>query len=138
MQKARFVTSKKTKNFEYCLVQFETVDDAKAALKNEKHSILNANVKVKAAHDRIQPDSKEYVDYEQADEDAIWELCHGNGSDIDSDDDKAIDQAVEDFCDFYNDPLLGHEPDYVDFDDNPDKYINWAQANYDSDCDDSW
>lgn len=127
MEKARFVTSKTTKNFEYCLVQFETVEGAKAALKNEKHRISNANVKVKAAHDRIQPDSKEY--YEQADEDFIWELCHGNDSDV--------DQEVEDLCDFFHQEELGHERDYDDFDYDPYEGINFAQANYDSDQDES-
>lgn len=119
MEKARFVTSKKTKNFEYCLVQFETMDGAKAALKNEKHRILNANVKVKAAHDRIQPDSKEY--YEQADEDFIWELYHGNDSDI--------DQAVEDFCDFYNQEELGHDDDF--YDDFYDEFPLGQELDYD-------
>lgn len=97
MEKARFITSKKTKNFEYCLVQFETVEGAKAALKNEKHRILNANVKVKAADDRIQPDSKEYVKYDldQAIEDIYDDLRH-----------------QPDYDDSYDDLL--HEPDYDD------------------------
>lgn len=109
MEKARFVTSKKTKNFEYCLVQFETVDGAKAALKNEKHRILNANVKVKAAHDRIQPDSKEYVKYDldQAVEDIYDDLLHGDELDYD---DYYDDE--QDYDDFYDELL--HEPDYDD------------------------
>lgn len=82
MEKSQFIKSKKSKK-SYCLVQFETIEGAKAALKNENHCILNVNVKVKAAHDRFQPDSKENVGYEQADNNSIWKLSRRHDSDYD-------------------------------------------------------
>lgn len=46
-------------NLEYCFIQFETTEGAKAALTNKNHRIGNFTVRVQPAHFHHQPDSKE-------------------------------------------------------------------------------
>lgn len=66
---------------EYCFVQFETTEGAKAALTKKNHRIGNIKVRVKPAHSHHQPDSEDYDEdlYNRSDSDDYF------GGDFDSD-----------------------------------------------------